>query len=118
MRVCAEPGCPALTNATRCDKHRKQKRRTEDARRPNARARGYDKHWQQRRADFLRAFPVCIDCGAPATVADHSPRTRTELIAAGVPDPDAFGFLEPRCAPCHNRKTASVDGGFGRPVMR
>jgi hypothetical protein len=47
-------------------------------------------------------------------VADHSPVTRAKLLEQGVRNPDAHRYLEPRCASCHSRKTATVDGGFGR----
>lgn len=74
MKVCAEPGCPELTNTTRCPAHMKQKRRAEDKRRPNARQRGYDARWQQTRAQYLQAFPICQwpdGCLNPATDVHH-----------------------------------------------
>lgn len=114
MRVCATPGCPALTRSTRCDEHRKQRRRRSDAQRPNAAARGYGARWRKVARQFLRENPVCADCGGEATVPDHSPLTRKQLLSAGIPDPDLPEFLEPRCKPCHDRKTATQDGGFGR----
>ncbi|MFC0217820.1 HNH endonuclease [Pseudochelatococcus lubricantis] len=42
-----------------------------DARRPNARERGYDSAWDKARASYLASHPTCIRCGAPATVVDH-----------------------------------------------
>lgn len=65
------------------------------------------------RATFLAAHPTCIDCGAPSTEADHDPISRRDLVAMGDPDPDAWHHLKPRCKPCHARRTARVDGGFG-----
>lgn len=51
MRVCAEPGCPTLATATRCDEHRRER----DRARGSATARGYGADhralrasWQQR----------------------------------------------------------------------
>lgn len=38
MRVCAQPGCPTLTTARRCDEHRAQVERTRGTRQQ----RGYD----------------------------------------------------------------------------
>jgi hypothetical protein len=36
----------------------------------------------------------------------------------GVADPDAWHRLKPRCMPCHSRKTALQEGGFGhQPVL-
>jgi hypothetical protein len=54
------------------------------------------------------------DCGGPATVPDHDPVSRAELVRQGVPDPDDWRYLRPRCERCHNKKTATRDGGFGR----
>jgi 5-methylcytosine-specific restriction protein A len=59
---------------------------------------------------------MCVDCGRPATTADHAPVSRRDLVAAGVTDPDADRFLQSRCTPCHSRRTATVDGGFGNPI--
>jgi 5-methylcytosine-specific restriction protein A len=73
-RVCAEPGCPTLTEQTRCERHRKAKRRQEDKRRPNARQRGYDTQWSRFRAQFLRDHPICgwhQGCLAQATDVHH-----------------------------------------------
>lgn len=103
-KVCPTPGCP---NLQPCPIHH------HDRNRPSAAQRGYDHRWRKRAASYLHRHPTCIDCGDPATVPDHSPRTRRELVAAGVADPDADEYLEPRCKPCHDRKTATVDGGFG-----
>lgn len=83
--------------------------------RPTASERGYDAKWRRNSARFLKANPTCIDCGAPAQQADHDPHTRAELIARGEPHPDAWHWLKPRCTPCHSRKTATHDGGFGNP---
>jgi hypothetical protein len=48
-------------------------------------------------------------------VPDHHPRSRRELIAAGVADPDADEYLRPLCAPCHNPETArNQPGGWNR----
>lgn len=71
--------------------------------------------WRRRRARYLSTHPTC-GCGAPATVVDHV-IPRAELVARGVHDPDADQWLQPLCKPCHDRKTAAVDGGFGRDVL-
>jgi 5-methylcytosine-specific restriction protein A len=74
MRLCAEPKCSNLTAATRCEKHRKAKRRVEDARRPTARERGYDKKWRTTRRMYLATFPICqwpAGCLNPATDVHH-----------------------------------------------
>ena len=100
--------CPRLVPAgggTRCGTCRPRTRTFDYSSRP----------WRRRSKDFLRRHPRCIDCGAPSTVSDHAPVARRDLVARGVPDPDADEHLQPRCAPCHNRRTVAVDGGFGNP---
>jgi 5-methylcytosine-specific restriction protein A len=105
-RVCASPGCPAVLvdGSTRCPAHAARRRDSDrDRRRP---WRYNDAAWRRNRANFLRAHPRCIDCGAAATVADHAPIDRVELIARGEPHPDAWEHLQSRCESCHNRRTA------------
>jgi len=76
-------------------------------RRPSAAVRGYDGRWQRFRKWFLRHNPLCIECNAAASVADHI----VPLAQGGAHcDPDNTQSL---CATCHNRKTATHDGGFG-----
>lgn len=72
MRVCVE--CHRLTESTRCEKHRKAKRKAEDARRPSSSQRGYDARWRKTRAAYLSLHPVCEDeagCIEPATDVHH-----------------------------------------------
>lgn len=109
--VCLEPGCPNIVErGGRCPAHG---RAAPD--RPTSSQMGYDRRWARVRAAFLAAHPFCRDCGGAASVADHSPKTRRDLIAAGVENPDDWRYLEPRCVPCHGRKTAKYDGGYGNP---
>ena len=105
--VCAEPGCPTVVDRGRCDQHRRG-----DQRGPRFRYGG--RRWRRIRAQFLAANPACLDCGGSATVADHAPVSRRELIARGEAHPDAHRHLQPRCASCHSRRTVAVDGGFGK----
>lgn len=74
--------------------------------RPSAAKRGYGRKWRMIRAAFLKAHPRCEACGAGASEADH----RTPLAAGGS---NAWANLRPLCKPCHSRKTAREDGGFG-----
>ena len=101
--------CAAPTPTTRCPAcaahHNAQQPRPRDTR-PTAAQRGYDGKWRRLRTAYLTRNRRCLDCGAPATVADHRPTPRRELVARGDPDPDADHHLEPRCVPCHNRITA------------
>lgn len=105
-RPCSVPGCPRIAERSgRCAVHAVRERGY-DRQRGTSAERGYGAAWRQRRAEFLAEHPVCIDCGAPATDADHEvPRLRGGS--------DADENLRARCHRCHSRKTAQVDGGFG-----
>jgi 5-methylcytosine-specific restriction protein A len=107
-RTCPTPGCSTLvpTGTGKCERCRPAARRKYDQARPSATARGYGAAWRQRRIWFLIDHPNCVDCDGPATVADHDPVPRVELLERGDPDPDAFHHLKPRCESCHNRRTA------------
>lgn len=126
--VCPQPGCPELVDgAGRCPTHR----RDADRRRGTAQQRGYDgAHRHGFRAVVLARDPRCrctdttcpthtgrSSCERPSGVADHWPRTRRELVAAGL-DANAPEHGRGVCTPCHNHTTA-VDprtaGGWNRP---
>ena len=110
-RICSEPGCGSVApRGGRCPSCRRQAER----RRGTAASRGYGVRWAKNRSEFLRWFPVCVDCGGEAEVPDHDPIPRAELVRQGVADPDDWRYLRPRCKRCHNRRTATEDGGFGR----
>ena len=52
MRVCAEPGCPALTTTTRCPVHTRDRDRARGTRQQ----RGYDADYDARRRADLQAM--------------------------------------------------------------
>ena len=90
-------------------------RRISDSRRGSAHSRGYDRRWRAYRLTFLAAHPLCVECAAqsdplltPATIVDH--------IVPHAGNMDLFWDErnhQALCKPCHDRKTASEDGGFG-----
>jgi hypothetical protein len=65
LRVCAQPGCPELSHETYCLKHKREVRRKKERGRPNYRARGYDKEYEDNRALVLRDESDCYICGDP-----------------------------------------------------
>lgn len=77
-------------------------------------SRIYGRRWQKLRAAYLATHPICeCGCGHPATVVDH--RTSHN----GNPDLlYAWDNLVAMTKACHDRKTASSDGGFGNPHRR
>lgn len=69
--------------------------------------RGYTRRWYRVRARYLRTHPLCVRCGAVADVVDHI------LPMARGGEQYHTDNLQPLCTVCHNRKTATEDGGFG-----
>lgn len=115
-RPCTYPGCGALVRdgSGRCDKHRRVEQRQSDERRGSAHQRGYTSAWQRARDGYLRAHPLCVRCeGAglveAATVVDHIKPHRGDKVLFW--DRNNWQSL---CKACHDRKTATEDGGFGR----
>lgn len=91
-------------------------RRVGDRSRGTAAQRGYaGLHVTKFRADVLDRDSTCVMCTRePATVADHHPLSRRELVAAGL-DPDDPAHGRGLCASCHGRHTARAQpGGWNR----
>ena len=117
-RPCARPGCPALAiiDERYCEKHLqadKKRKQDQDKKRGSSCKRGYDRAWQRYRLVYLAEYPLCVDCESrgrivPATVVDHKQPHKGDMVL----------FWNPKnhqgmCKTCHDRKTASEDGGFG-----
>lgn len=115
-KPCAHPSCGVLVHdgSGRCAKHVKQVRQVVDARRGSSSDRGYSYAWQRAREGFLRKHPLCVRHDsrgevAAATVVDH--------IKPHKGDKDLFwdrSNWQALCKTCHDIKTATEDGGFGR----
>lgn len=75
-------------------------------------SRTYGRQWQALRRAYLAAHPVCeCGCGYPATVVDHRvPHNGDRALMY------AWDNLQAMTKPCHDRKTATHDGGFGNQV--
>ncbi|MEO9298786.1 HNH endonuclease [Devosia alba] len=84
---------------------------------PVARALYSSRRWRRERLVFLRAHPLCLDCGhygiiRAANVVDHiDPHRGDEAVFW---DSSRWQAL---CASCHSRKTAGKDGGFGNTLQ-
>jgi 5-methylcytosine-specific restriction protein A len=112
---CSAQGCTVRVPSGRCTAHASLVRQAADAGRDNAAARGYcSTRWRRLRAAKLAEQPWCSGCmklgfSRPASEVDH-------LIAHDGPDDALFWQwenLDSKCKPCHSRKTATHDGGFG-----
>lgn len=103
MRVCNVPGCPELTDKSRCAQHRlPEQRRTRTA-------AHHGQRWRDRSTSFRRRHPQCVVCATTEhTEADHVV-ARQLLVAAGVGDPDADAWLQTLCRRHHGAKTRLVD---------
>lgn len=113
MQICSTPGCPTITDQGRCDHHRS----AADRARGTAAQRGYaGKAWRSARRVVLRRDPVCVVCHVqPATVADHHPVSRRDLVVMDIADPDAPHRMRGLCASCHGTETAHAQpGGWNR----
>ena len=105
---CNFPLCPGLAvvgGYCRAHSHLASTQRKPD-RRESASRRGYGADWRKIRAKIIKNHPYCLFCGAPAVHVDHI----KPLRYGGTND---ASNLQPLCAACHSRKTASEDGGFG-----
>jgi 5-methylcytosine-specific restriction protein A len=108
--TCQQPGCD---HERPCPIHTPA--RPPDVQRENSYRRGYGgKHWHRARAITLKRDQLCTwpeergGCDAPSTRADHYPRTRRELLAAGVPDPDDPALMRGLCESHHNQHTGET----------
>ena len=112
MKVCPSPGCPRLVaEAGPCSTcSRKQ-----DEARGTAAQRGYGHaHRTLFRPQVLaRAGYICELCQrAIATVADHYPLSRRDLVAEGL-NPNDPRYGRALCKPCHDAETAvNQPGGW------
>ena len=111
-RICA---CGKKVPAgIKCECQKATKRASDkiyDAKRPNARQRGYDKEWERAAKRFLSCSEnrACVICGELATVVDH----RIAFKGDDALRMDVQNW-QPMCRPCNSRKNVRREGGFGR----
>ena len=117
-RICRHPGCGLLIDAPGyCGPHAKLRQQQQDAARGSSNERGYTSRWRRASKAFLNLHPLCEcdECKAGelkvtvATVVDH--------IIPHKGDAKLFwrqSNWQAMSKPCHDKKTAREDGGFGR----
>lgn len=115
LRPCSgDPRCPELTKGGPCEKHLRRRRRASDQRRGSARARGYTTRWEKYSRARLALHPLCVRClkagrTTAGAVTDHEePHGGDERKFWDSANHQTL------CKQCHDRKTATEDGGFGR----
>lgn len=73
----------------------------------------YNYRWQKARAGYLAKHPLCAECERNARVAAA---TDLDHVIPHRGDHELFwdrSNWQGLCHPCHSRKTATEDGGFG-----
>lgn len=110
--------CPCgrtVPGGQRCPSCEAIRKREVEARRKPAAHRGYGRDWQRATKAFL-AKPenqICVcGCGGKATTVDHRKPHKGDARLFW----DRSNW-QPMTWPCHSRKTAAMDGGFGNPVV-
>ena len=112
---CVFAGCKQLVDKSGyCDGHKKQRQKAQDVARGSSASRGYGYRWRVARDAYLSNHPLCKICHdagliTAANVVDHIIPHKNDQIRFW--DQANWQSL---CAPCHNRKTATEDGGWGR----
>lgn len=119
VRLCGFPGCQKLAQGYYCPEHRAlaDRRKAEGGKKlfrgtqRKASAQWHSLYssarWRAMRSRFLAGHPVCVQCGARATVADH--------IVPHRGDVSLFyneANLQALCARCHSAKTLAENGFF------
>ena len=117
LKPCAHGGCGQLVRLTRfCEAHAQvdaQRRQAADRQRGSSAQRGYGGAWRKARAGFLRSHPLCAECARNNVV---TAATDVDHIVPHGGDQALFwdhGNWQALCHPCHSRKTATEDGGYG-----
>lgn len=85
-----------------------------DARRETATARGYTHRWQKNSKARLKRYPLCAICLSQERVTEA---TVTDHIVPHKGDKEKFWDRDNHqslCKACHDTKTATEDGGYGR----
>ena len=109
LKPCPTPGCPRLVQHGRCASCQAAYQRREQARRGSAARRGYDRAWQNVRAEYAREHPYCEDH------LEQGERIPTQIIDHIIPLPHGPRLdkrnLRAYCRSCHGFKTAREQRG-------
>ena len=110
LHECNQAGCHVLTTGRYCDKHK----RGYDQHRESASKRGYNRRWQIVSKAYLANHPFCVRC------LERGVHTHAIVVDHIVPHKGNQSLFwdksnwQPLCKQCHDKKTATEDGGFGR----
>jgi 5-methylcytosine-specific restriction protein A len=126
-KPCTRCGQPAAAGQSQCERHLAQARARTDQKRGTAAQRGYNRQHDQvfRAGVFALYGDRCVmpspfgygHCARPATHADHYPKSRRELEAAGD-DPNDPRHGRPLCEHHHNSHTGRTQGPLAKQRRR
>ena len=106
--------CEAWLMATAPGKHKQYIQYRPAIERRTAQERGYTKAWSRYSAQRIKSHPLCVRCGGHD---DRPGGMVTDHIVPHCGDHELFwdeANHQTLCKRCHDSKTASEDGGFGR----
>lgn len=122
---CQHPACPTLTQrGNYCDQHRRatdqRAQRQYDRQRGNSAQRGYGASWKRLRLRILqRDLFACQECKRAGRITLVGTSGHVDhIIPREQGGGDEESNLQTLCAPCHSRKTATEDHGFGNQSAR
>jgi len=113
---CNKPGCTRLTSERYCELHQ-ELNRNYDKKRESAAKRGYGRKWQVASKGYLATHPFCVKC------LEKGEYVQAECVDHIVPHKGDMSLFwnadnwQALCHSCHNKKTATEDGGFGHKVV-
>lgn len=118
-RPCRKCGRLTTNKSGMCDAHEllaQDQRKAYDKQRGTATQRGYTSAWARYSKQYRLEHPLCVECLkegklTPATCVDHIIPHKGDMRLFW--DESNWRSL---CTTCHNKATASKDGGFGNPV--
>jgi len=129
FKVCGLPRCNKLTLNYVCTDHEAEyEKRKEEIKRQKDKAygklressskRGYDSKWSKARQGYINNHPFCVSCSSKGLVV------KANVVDHVIPHKGDKGLFWDRdnwqslCYSCHNRKTATEDGGFGHKISK
>lgn len=113
LHKCNKAGCNKLTAERYCEIH-KNLNYGYDQQRKSSCKRGYGRAWQKSSKTFLLNHPFCARC------LQKNIHTKSIVVDHIVPHKGNQKLFwdknnwQPLCKQCHDIKTATEDGGFGR----
>ena len=115
--ICNYAGCGKTIDEGRyCTKHEVIHQLQENKRKSIRNAdysRMYTWNWRKYSSTFLKQHPLCLICLEDGKII---PASEVDHIKPHKGDKDLFWAEDNHqalCKPCHSRKTAQEDGGFG-----